>query len=434
MLRLQNKIMATVLISFIGTGSRSGSQYDLTEYFFKDETNPREVAIFGSALLQHLKDNGQNVEKRLILGTEKSIWSELIKMFPELLSDDKRTLTDKNYESQRESLEDEAIYCQSDKDHQSKISQDKLDAWEKIITDNLANTEVKCRKVGYAADSVSNNAIFREILDSVNDKDRVVFDVTHGLRHQPIITSSVIMYLRYLKNITDVEFYYGAKDLDGKVIKLDFCNELLKATEAVAIFEQTGNYEQIGKQLKMTNGFDTDISKALFADEMHKADKETPSRIIEKLEQTNFDNKPLNESLANFLKKALSWARNDSFAERLKEKAENAFKNGQYFKAIASLWEGLGVASCDVAKKNEHGNQIDPNDFKQRNWAVKRREGYRLQEDNDNQLKNVEHLRNTVLHGSVDKKEKIQEATEDLSKFEKIFKGGLVVFEKNYCI
>jgi hypothetical protein len=134
--------------------------------------------------------------------------------------------------------------------------------------------------------------------------------------------------------------------------------------------------------------------------------------------------------MADFLIKAFSWAKNDSYAERLKEKAKKAFEKGQYFKAIASLWESLGVISCDVAKKNEDGQPINSNDFKQRNWAVKRREGYTLQDDNENQLKNIEHLRNTVLHGSDEKKQKIQEATQDLSKFERIFNGGLIVFEK----
>lgn len=427
--------MATVLVSFIGTGNHVGNVgedaskagYEPVNYKF-DNGLKIPTTIFGSALHKYLISKKETVDSWLIMGTPQSIWCDLIQMFDEPIAE---ILKAENIKKQYEYLKTQARRDVGNNGKlQSQIRQEHLEDWQKILSDKLGLTKVICKEVGDATKQESQNKIFESLLDVIKYEDKIVFDVTHGLRNQPIITSFVIMYLRYLKNITDVRFYYGAKDLKGEVVELAFCNELLKATEAVAIYEQTGNYEQIGRQLKLTNNFDADISKALFADEMHKADKETPIRIIEKLGQTNFDNQPLNESLANFLKKALSWARNDSFAERLKEKAENAFKNGQYFKAIASLWESLGVVSCDVAKKNEHGNQIDPNDFKQRNWAVKRREGYTLQSDNDNQLKNVEHLRNTVLHGSVDKKEKIQEATQDLSKFERIFKGGLIVFEK----
>jgi cell division protein DivIC len=422
--------MATVLISFIGTGSRSSGQYDLTEYFFKDEENPREVAIFGSALLQHLKDNGQNVEKWLILGTKKSIWSELIKMFPSLFSDDKRTLTDSNYESQRYFLEEQAIYCQSDKEYQSKISQDKLDDWEKIITENLVNTEVKCRKVGYAADSVSNDAIFREILDSVNDKDRIVFDVTHGLRHQPIITSFVIMYLRYLRKITDVKFYYGAKDLDGEVVELDFCNDLLRATEAFAIFNQTGNYVQIGKNLKLSDSFNTKLEKLTFLDEVNKTNPEIPNQLNDEISQANFT--PLQKSLANKFKSPLHWASKETLATQLRQKAIFAFERQQYFKATSILLEAVIVAYGEICGDAEITNNLDLHFYRDRAET----ELIKVLNQHENQtLKNLKKLRNAIAHGTdangVETEAIIaREAVADENKLKQVFYNGNNLFAK----
>lgn len=422
--------MATVLISFIGTGSRSGGEYELTEYCFKDEKNPREVTIFGSALIQHLKDNGQNVEKWLILGTEKSIWSELIKMFPSLFSDDKRTLVDINFETQRYFLEEQAIYCQSDKEYKSEISQDKLDDWEKIITENLVNTEVKCRKVGYAADSISNDTIFSEILRIVNDKDRVVFDVTHGLRHQPIITSFVIMYLRYLKNIKDVKFYYGAKDLDGEVVELDFCNELLEATEAVAIFEQTGNYEQIGKNLRLSDSFNGKLEKLTFLDEVNKTNPEIPKQLNGEISQVEF--KPLQQSLADRFKYPLHWASKQTLSNQLRQKAVFAFARRQYFKAISILLEAVIVAYGEICGDSEIANNLDIHFYRERaeNELIKVLNKFESQT-----LKNLKKLRNAIAHGTdangiETEAVAARAAVDDENKLKKIFNDGNDLFVK----
>lgn len=427
--------MATVLVSFIGIGEHLGEEspnvsksgYREVTYTFENNFQSK-TTIFGSALHKFLvQQKKETVDSWLIMGTPQSIWCDLIQMFEHF----KDILKDENIKKQYNFLKEEAAKDRGNKGTpRSQIKQEHLNDWSEFLTSKLNSTKIICKEVGDATDETSQNKIFSSLLEVIKDKDKVVFDVTHGLRNQPIVTSFIVMYLRYLKNITDVKFYYGAKELNGKVIKLNFCKELLQATEAVAIYEQTGNYEQIGKQLKLSDDFNDNISKTLFADEMHKADKEIPLKIIDTLENTNFDSKPISKSMADFLIKAFSWAKNDSYAERLKEKAKKAFEKGQYFKAIASLWESLGVISCDVAKKNEYGQPINSNNFKQRNWAVKRREGYKLLNDNENQLKNIEHLRNTVLHGSDDKNQKIQEATQDLSNFERIFKGGLIVFEK----
>ena len=419
--------MATVLVSFIGTGSRSGGEYEAIQYLFENEANPRKASIFGSALLQHLKDNNRSVEKWLILGTEKSIWSELVKMFPSLFSDDQRELKDKAYESQRNFLEEQAVYCKSEKTYQSKILQENLDEWQKILTDNLMDTKVYCRLVGDASNQNSQNKIFDNLKEAINDNDSIVFDVTHGLRNQPIITSFVLMYLRYLKKIPieNIKFYYGSLDSDeastGRVIELDFCNELMKATEAVAIYEQTGNYEQIGNNLNLSENFSMNTSILRFADEVNRSDRQTPKKIREDLKSGTLDS--IQSTLKPILIEALDWTEKDSFAERLGNKAKISFDHKQYLKAIVLLWEAILVAGC---KKYQIGNPDSKDARNDAEDALYKK----LKTDDREVLRKIEWLRNSVAHSSPTKDGDVQRALNDECLFQALFEKGWELFKK----
>jgi len=401
--------MATVLVSFIGTGSRSGYEYETTKYFFDGELNCRETSIFGSALLQHLKDNNRSVDRWLILGTDKSIWSELVKMFPDLFSGSGRKLKDPQLESQREFLEDEAFYCKDDKNRQSRISQEKLDEWQKILTDNLTNTRVICRIVGDATEPESQNLIFQSLLDKIEENNKVVFDVTHGLRNQPIITSFVLMYLRYFRNIKaeNIEFYYGAKDLEGKVIKLDFCNKLLEATEAIAIDKQTGNYEKIGENLNLSENFNSNLKKLTYLDEVNRTNTEIPKQLKNEIAEADFS--PLQKSLAERFEVPLYWASKETLANQLRQKALFAFERRQYYKAVLILLEAIITAYGENCGILEIADNLETRDAREKaekeligewHWATKTYVGGILNNDERQIILNLKKLRNAVAHGT----------------------------------
>jgi cell division protein DivIC len=430
--------MATVLVSFIGTGNHVGNVgedaskagYEPVSYNF-DNGLQVKTTIFGSALHKYLisKDTKETVDSWLIMGTPQSIWCDLIQMFDEPIAE---ILKAENIKKQYEYLKTQARKDVGNNGKlQSQIRQEHLEDWQKVLTDKLGLTKVICKEVGDATKQESQNKIFESLLDVIKYEDKIVFDVTHGLRNQPIITSFVIMYLRYLKNITDVEFYYGAKDLDGKVIKLDFCNELLKATEAVAIFEQTGNYEQIGKQVNLDADFNTKIKKITFADEMHRASSELPNDLKNKLEKTTFD-KPIEESLSGRLIKALDWSDDLSFAKRLCNKAVSNKNKRQYFKAIASLYEAIAIASCLVVKEREINITLDTSKYNDRDYALNDKKSgipTKLDASENGKLSSLKSLRNAILHGTDTNATQIANAIDDEEKFIKIFQGGETVFD-----
>ena len=413
--------MATVLVSFIGTGRLSDNQatksnYATTEYCF-DFAKKQNIttSIFGSALLEYLKASGKKVERWLIMGTAQSIWCDLIEMFGEAKRDE-ILMANENHLDLWHKLYDES----AKRDH-SQICQDDLSQWQELLTANLTNTKVICRLVGTAAKADSQKKIFAALLEAIDDGNEVVFDVTHGLRNQPIITSFALMYLRWLRNVKNVEFYYGALELKGEVVKLDFCRELLEASEAVAIYEQTGNFQRIGEQLALSTTFQQNLDALAFSDEMFRLNPGIVRRVRNELrcQEAFLLDEPLKSSLADKLKESLKWTDENLYARRLKEKAVREFEYKQYFKAVASLWEAVLIAGC-------HRFSIqNPNDKTESNQAEDQLYGFFRGKTEFHDLKNLEHLRNAVLHGSESNNRIVRRAVKDVEEFKQIFERGL---------
>ncbi|MFV0389201.1 MAG: CRISPR-associated DxTHG motif protein, partial [Pyrinomonadaceae bacterium] len=316
----------------------------------------------------------------------------------------------------------------------------KLKQWEAVLNKYLNDTKMICKIVGDATKSDSPTKIVESILPTMNDGDRVVFDVTHGLRNQPIITSFVIMYLRYLKNIKEVEFYYGAKDLDGKVVRLDFCNDLLRATEAVAIYEQTGNYEQIGRNLGMSDSFDRKLEKLVFLDEVNKTDPQIPKELAQELENSTFE--PLQKSLVERFKQPIYWAKNQSLSKQLQHKALFAFDRKQYYKAVLILTEAIVVAygeNCGDAEIAENLATFSARNRAEDELIGKWNDSSKvyvvgvLDEAQKQTYLNLKKLRNAMAHGTdVNGKEEEAKATrkavDDEEKLRTIFNEGAKLF------
>jgi cell division protein DivIC len=428
--------MATVLVSFIGTGEYKG-----TDYYGVSKTGYKEVTynfengskvtttVFGSALLQYLKNKGQQVDSWLIMGTRQSIWCDLVEMFGHE-SDDIIANNFEVWEILYEQAKNDAL----NNSYESSISQEHLSAWQKVLTNNLTDTKVICKLDSDATDmsSRSHDLIFQSLLEVIKDGDKVVFDVTHGLRHQPLITSFVLMYLRYLRNIKieNIEFYYGAKDLDGKVARLDFCNELLKAIEAVAIFEQTGNYEQIGKNLKLSVQFNKSLETLTFFDEINKTNARIPFELQNEISNTSFS--PLKESLADRFRRSLHWAGKESLANQLRHKALFAFDRRQYFKAILILSEAIVVAYGENCGDNEVADNLELHHYRE----IAGEELKRFLNENEKQTYlNLKTLRNAIAHGTDTNGTKVEanktrEAMNNEERLKEIFRDGDKLFVK----
>jgi hypothetical protein len=254
--------------------------------------------------------------------------------------------------------------------------------------------------------------------------------VTHGLRNQPIITSFALMYLRNLRNVGTVEFYYGASDLQGEVVKLDFCDEILKAIESAAIYKQTGNYRQIGNQLGISESFKSRLDYIAYTDETLKPRKDKARILLGECEKGKEHLNPLKKSLSEKLCEALAWANESSAALVWKKKAETAFQREQYFKAIALLWESVLIAECErfgVLNSSSKDEREKADKRLQTRLEAANKKSYTKEKDDYWHLKN---LRNAILHGTKTTDTKVEKAIDSLKDFENIFDEGINLFNK----
>jgi cell division protein DivIC len=413
--------MATVLISFIGVGTptdtdtKSKSGYRTAKYIFPKENDfasqKLESSIFGSVLLKRLQNMKRDVSRWLILGTEQSIWNDLIEVFPETEQDDNLL-----------KLWDEVtnvVPIRGKYKPKIPISQELLEKWQTKLSEKLVTTQITCRLVGECMTQESQENVFKALLEVVKKEDKIVLDITHGLRHQPALASFMVMFLRWF-NDNQVEIYSGVLELNAQVVKLDLCSNLLESTAALATFKNTGNYSPLGKSLNLSDDFAEQIATLRFADEVNRSDRKTPEKLHRALADETLNT--FQNSLQPILKEALSWTEKDSFAERLGHKAKLSFDHKQYLKAIVLLWEAILVAGC---KKYNLGNP----DTREARENSEKKLYSKLKNGNRETLKKIEWLRNAVAHSSKTKDADVQRALNYESSFQELFYKGWDLFQ-----
>lgn len=94
-------------------------------------------------------------------------------------------------------------------------------------------------------------ALFETLADPavLPEGERVIFDITHGLRSLPMLGFLALSYLRVVRNITIEKVYYGALELTPKggekpltpVVDLTPLVNLLDWAQAAKRFQDTGD-------------------------------------------------------------------------------------------------------------------------------------------------------------------------------------------------
>ena len=386
--------MATILISFIGigtaadanTGSKSG--YRTANYKFPAENGfaaqELESSIFGSVLLERLRSLRREVSRWVILGTEQSIWNDLIEILPTAKQNELLELWDEITSF---------VPVRGKYQPPTPMMQELLARWQTALSEKYGGTEIVCRLVGDCLTDESQNKVYQALLETVGENDEIVLDITHGLRHQPALASFMVMFLRWLRNVKTVEIYSGVLDMNQQVVKLDLCSDLLKASEAVATYRATGNFGLIGKSLELGAEFETNLEKLVFANEVNRADRLTPQKLKKTIGENAEKFSALQNSLNPILAESLQWSEQGNFTKRMSHRAKHAFEHKQFFQAIALLWESLLIAGChkfNIANPTNHNSRVEAENM--------------LYEELDFEdgriLRKVECLRNAVMHGT----------------------------------
>ena len=403
-----------ILVSFIGKsravpGRSQRSGYSAVHYRFPAEGSSPEwtappTSLFGAALVKYLERNNQSVDRWIVLGTDQSDWGTLIHALPT----DDAGRAEEELASIKRLIEDDA-FTQSD-----------LDQWQATIQAELPNLLCSFKIVGDASERASQMNIWNAIVESVEDLDKIVLDVTHSFRHMPVIASFMINALRPIKQVSDVDLYYGGLDLaesgnEAKVIHIGLVRELAKISDAVSTYRDTGNYGQILQQLKLHDS--VDAIKVLFSEETNLPAKTAALALRHRV--NSFVGDPIENAIVPLLNVPLDWVIEKSNAQRMASKTRFAYEHGQYFKAITLLWESILTAGCESSPESPDSGRHEG-----REVGEKYLRGNLGSSDRET-MRNVKDLRNSVAHGTISDRAVIIKALESQADFERVFERGL---------
>ena len=123
------------------------------------------------------------------------------------------------------------------------------------------HTEVKVLTVPEGQSEADLWQIFNRLADSVEEGDRILFDITHGFRSLPLLALTVMAYLRLVKPGVDIQkVIYGAYDAvprhqaEKPIFDLTLFSELMDWINAVSVFQASGDLSPVSKLLRQRQG------------------------------------------------------------------------------------------------------------------------------------------------------------------------------------
>ncbi|MFZ1389060.1 MAG: TIGR02221 family CRISPR-associated protein [Thiolinea sp.] len=180
-------------------------------------------------------------DELIILGTTGSMWGNfleyaLIQKQPNLIPSLKNLINQLNIDYK-----------------QDTTNQVDLNSAAEILS-NVLDCRCHLHLIPYGRTVEEQTKTLKIMLDLFDPKDVATIDVTHGLRHLPILMQQSALLLQSLKNVKINKIYYGALDLTraGKtpVMQLEGLLEIDRWTKAFHRYEQDGDYTAFKEPLK----------------------------------------------------------------------------------------------------------------------------------------------------------------------------------------
>lgn len=427
-----NKI-CNVLISVIGRGQLRKDQtigYEQTEYVFNINKKESErytaskTAFFGIALYEYLANKEKiKVDKFIIIGTDKSAWSELYQVLPE------------DAQNMEEVTEKFLKVYEAEK---SGISEEMLSEWQDFLRKYLPG--LKLYKI-YPLDLDSGIDIILNELEE-NKEYNVIFDITHAFRNIPIAFSYGIMLLKYLRKINNVRMFYGARDMtqyfpqlsnsQSPVVEVSFVDKIAKMIEAMAAFENSGYFVPVLSQLGLG-----DREKTYFKIETNRPLRKEIDEIVEALEgKLDTCGRAYEREIIEIMKNEFSdMSEQRKLFQRMYKRAQFFYERKQYLKALILLYEATIVLFADVYNIKDNMNYNSREKARKKligeiKNAEKTPELNKLIEDQHDGkiLQQLEYVRNAAVHGSSPQGN--QNYLEQINSFKELFDSALKVFEK----
>jgi CRISPR-associated Csx2 family protein len=211
-------------ISFLGKSqldSRTG--YRPARYRF-DDSEVIETAFFGLALVRKMKP-----DRLLLLGTAGSMWDVLVE----------NQIDDDRLEAERLALIDAV--------RENHVTDELLAPLADVIGERVG-CPVELRVIPYGRDAAEQAQILDTVarVVSATKVREVMLDVTHGLRHLPMLALVAAFYLQHVARVDVADILYGALEMmteeGAPVLSLRGLLAGMEWIEALSAYDRDGDY------------------------------------------------------------------------------------------------------------------------------------------------------------------------------------------------
>ena len=320
--------MANVLITTLGKARPSNDRqnvhgrYRTLRYDFGEGKISAPTAFFGKALFDYLSDKGIAIDKIVILGTSGSMWDAWLEVYDtaQMFFDNEKLAT----ELQRKVEVDD-------------VSPDQLSTLSRILSQNLY-VETLCRLIPYGIDTSEQLEMIQVISKSADPGDTVYMDVTHGLRHLPMLEmlSAFMMHPRFETR----SLFYGAAERQQKgiapTITLDGALRINDWICAIAILKKTGNVTALANLPGMETLRDS-LLKCQFYEQMNDVvqARRNAKKIVEHLDDIPAEGQLFRQEI----REIFEWGNKSILAIRQFSQAQKAFDNHDYMRSVILFFE-----------------------------------------------------------------------------------------------
>jgi CRISPR-associated Csx2 family protein len=361
-----------IQISFLGKARLDAKTgYRSARYSFQNGTET-EAVFLGPEIARI-----ERPEIFYILGTAGSMWDMLLDHYG-ADTEDENTILELWEQAKNEAVTEEL-----------------LARFEPILSKKLG---VTCclRVISYAKNEAEQAGLLARLAEWLHKDDELVLDVTHGLRHLPMLMLAASHYLEQVRGVKVKEIYYGALEMtaDGKtpVLSLKGMLRILDWVQALAADNSSGNYG-VFQELLVASNMAPAVSQSL-ADAAYFERITNPIKAKEKLTKTQPEIEKLSDPLAALFRHELiartNWWRNGQRGDWESKLAWRWFNSRDYLRAVIYTQEAM--ISLNV--ENAHINSFPD-----------REEAREKLKDNP-QAKQLFKLRNALAHGVVSQDQK----------------------------
>jgi CRISPR-associated DxTHG motif protein len=146
-------------------------------------------------------------------------------------------------------------FCQYDSMLVCVTEEAKASSWP--VLEALGDSRIKAVEIPTGKTTEEMWDTFKNVTNYVDEGDRVIFDITHGLRSLPFLVFLFAAYLKSAKNVEIQAIYYGAfelgdttKELPAPVIDLSEFVSMIDWITATTRFVEIGDGQALANLLK----------------------------------------------------------------------------------------------------------------------------------------------------------------------------------------